>query len=405
MKYDFTTVYDRKGKDAAAVDTLGLIPGHTPSHPKNGFDVISMWLADMNFATVPTIPEAMIERASHPLFGYYQLSPEYFQSIIRWQKERNGVENLTPECIGFENGVLGGVLSALNVLASRGDKVMLHSPTYIGFTFSLINCGYSIVHSPLYLDENNIWRMDFEDMERRIIQEKIHVMIFCSPHNPTGRVWERWELEKAMEIFKKHDVYVISDEIWSDILLNGHKHIPLQSISEDARNRTIAFYSPSKTFNAAGLVGAYHVIYNKTIRDRHEKEQTLSHYNAPNVMSMHTLIGAYKPEGAEWVDELCQVLTENINYGVEYIEKHFKGVSISKPQGTYVLFLDCTQWCAEHHVTIYELEQMCWDVGVALQDGCKFHGPCHLRMNLASPFSLIKEAFDRLDRYVFNAER
>ncbi|MBO5487536.1 MAG: aminotransferase class I/II-fold pyridoxal phosphate-dependent enzyme [Eubacterium sp.] len=400
MKYDFETMIDRHGRDALAVDEIGRMSGFAPDAPKQGFDLIPMWVADMNFQTVPTIPEAMIERAKHPLYGYFAASGEYFDSIIRWHEKRNDVTGLTNECIGYENGVLGGVVSALNVFCSKGDKVLLHSPTYIGFTSSLENNGYKIIHSPLVKDEDGIWRMDFEDMERKIVEHRIHATVFCSPHNPCGRVWEKWELEKAMELFKKHDVFVVSDEIWSDIILEGHKHIPTQMVSEDARNRTVAMYAPSKTFNLAGLVGSYHIIYNKWIRDRMEKEASLCHYNDMNVLSMHAVIGAYKQEGYEWVDELCSVLTKNVEYACNYIAEHFEGIEVMKPQGTYMLFLDCTKWCEAHGKTIDELLKAGWDVGVAWQDGRSFHGPCHIRVNLALPLSRVKEAFERLEKYV-----
>ena len=304
MKYDFTTILDRRGHDAISVDGLGKMPGFTPDAPREGFDPIPMWIADMSFPTAPSIVEAMRERLDHPCFGYFQPTDAYFDSIINWHKVRNGVQGLLPEHIGYENGVLGGVVSALNVVCSRGDKVLVHSPTYIGFTMSLKNSGYDIVHSPLHLDENNVWRMDFEDMEKKLREGNIHAAIMCNPHNPCGRVWERWELEKAMELYKKYDVYVVSDEIWSDLMMNGHKHIPTQSVSEDARQRTAAFYAPSKTFSLAGLIGSYHIVYNKWWRDRINKESSLCHYNSMNVLSMHALVGAYKPEGQAWLDEL-----------------------------------------------------------------------------------------------------
>ena len=401
MKYDFTTIMDRVGKDAIAVDAVGRNPGFAPDAPREGFDVIPMWIADMNFPVCPTISEAIVERTKHPAFGYFDLSDEYYDSIIRWHEVRKGVTGLTKEHIGYENGVLGGVVSALNVFCSKGDNVLVHSPTYIGFTSSLTNNGYHIVHSPLVKDENDVWRMDFEDMEKKITMNSIHAAIMCNPHNPCGRVWERWELEKAMQLFKKYDVYVISDEIWSDLMLDGHRHIPTQSVSEDARQRTVAFYAPSKTFNLAGLVGSYHIIYNKWIRDRLSKESSLSHYNNINVLSMHALIGAYKPEGYEWLDELCEVLSGNVRYACDYIAEHFEGVEVSKPEGTYMLFIDCTKWCEVHGKTIDDVEHAAWNVGVAIQDGRMFHGPCHVRMNLALPFSRVKEAFDRLDKYVF----
>ena len=402
MRYDFTSIMDRHNMDAIAVDAPGA-PGFSISAPKAGFDVIPMWVADMNFPTVPTIVDAMTQRVRHPAYGYFMPRQEYFAAIMDWHKRRNGVEGLEPKHIGYANGVLGGVISALNVLCSKGDNVLLHSPTYIGFTHSLENNGYNIVHSPLYRDENGIWRMDFADMEKKIVEHKIHAAIFCSPHNPCGRVWERWEIEKAMEVYKKHDVFVISDEIWSDIILSGHKHTPTQSVSEDAKLRTVAMYAPSKTFNLAGLVGSYSIVYNSWLRDRMEKEASLSHYNSMNVLSMYALIGGYKEEGHIWVDELQQVITGNVDYACDFIRRNWEGISVSKPQGTYMLFVDCTAWCENHGKTLDEVLKACHDVGVAVQDGREFHGKCHIRMNLALPKSRVEEAFRRMDQYVFNA--
>ena len=399
MKYDFTSIIDRHGKDAIAVDGLGS--GEAPGLPKEGFDVIPMWVADMNFPTVPSIQEAVIERVKHPAFGYFVPSEEYFDSIIRWQKDRNGVTGLKPEHIGYENGVLGGVISTLTAFAAPGDPVLLHKPTYIGFTKSIENNGYKIIHSDLVKDEQGIWRMDYEDMDRKLKTYNIHVAVFCSPHNPCGRVWERWEIEKAMEVYRANDCVVISDEIWSDLILEGNHHIPTQSVSEDAKNRTVAMYAPSKTFNLAGLVGSYHIIYNKYLRDRVVAKSTKPHYNEMNVLSMHALIGAYRPEGEEWLNELCQVLTENVKFACDHVQTHYKGVKISRPQGTYMLFWDCTQWREAHGKTIDDALRAGWDVGVAWQDGRMFHGVCAIRMNLALPLSRVQEAFRRLDTYVF----
>ena len=403
MTYDFTTIYNRRGRDALAVDGLGMPGGFAPPAPKDGFSAIPMWVADMNFATVPTIPAAIIERASHPLYGYFLTPDAYYDAIIAWQRDRNGVTGLTKAHIGYENGVLGGVASALACLAAPGDAVLVHSPTYIGFTHTLEDNGYRIVHSPLVRDADGVWRMDYADMDKKCKKNHIHAAIFCSPHNPCGRVWEQWEIEKAMEVYRANDVTVLSDEIWSDIILAGHRHTPTQSVSEDAKQRTIALYAPSKTFNLAGLIGSYHIIYNKALRDRVTARSEKTHYNEMNVLSMHALLGAYSPEGRVWTDELCAVLTENVDYACNFIAEHFPGVRVAKPEGTYMLFLDCTDWCAAHGRTIDEVEQAGWDVGVAWQDGRMFHGPCAIRVNLALPKSLVVEAFERLDRYVFHA--
>ena len=399
--FDFTTIMERKGRDAIAVDCVGQMPGFAPEGPKEGFDIIPMWVADMNFPTAPSIVEAVSHRLSHPAYGYFQPRQEYYDAIIRWHQERNGVQGLSPECIGYENGVLGGVISALNVLCSRGDKVLVHSPTYIGFTSSLQNNGYHIVHSPLIRDEAGVWRMDLKDMEAKLQEGDIHTAIFCSPHNPCGRVWGPWEIREAMELFERYEVTVISDEIWSDLILEGHKHTPTQSVSDYARMHTVALYAPSKTFNLAGLIGSYHIIYNPTLRSRIRKESSLSHYNSMNVLSMYALIGAYTKEGEAWLEELRQVLTENVRYACNYIRENLPGVECFQPEGTYMLFLDCSQWCKEHGISIVELERKAWDVGVAVQDGRMFHGPCHLRLNLALPKSRVEEAFRRLSTFVF----
>ena len=402
MKYDFTSILDRHGKDAIAIDAVGA-PGSMYPAPREGFDVIPIWVADMNFPVVPTIVDAMVERAQHPAFGYFQPPQAYYNAIIRWHETHNSVTGLAKEHIGYENGVLGGVATALGVLCSKGDNVLVHAPTYVGFTGTLTNNGYHIVHSPLKQDDQGVWRMDFEDMEKKIVENKIHAAIFCSPHNPTGRVWEKWEVEKAMDLYKKHDVFVISDEIWSDIILTGYKHTPTQSVSEDAKMRTVALYAPSKTFNLAGLVGSYRIVYNKWLRERMDKESSLCHYNSMNVMSMHALLGAYKPEGCEWVEELRQVITGNVDFACDYIEKHFEGVKVSRPQGTYMLFIDCAEWCKNHGRDVGDVLKAGWDVGVIWQDGRAFHGQTHIRMNLALPLSRVQEAFHRLDKYVFNA--
>lgn len=401
MKYDFTSILDRRGKDSAAYDGLGA---HriAPAKPKEGFDVIPMWVADMNFPVVPTVTEAIIERAKHPSYGYFFPSAQYYEAIIKWHETRYGVTGLTRKQIGYENGVLGGLLSALDVLCSRGDKVLLNTPCYSAFITSLTKHGFNIVKSPLVKDDQDIWRMDFEDMEKQIVENNIHTAVFCSPHNPCGRVWERWELEKAMEIFEKHNVYVVSDEIWSGIVRPGFQHIPTQSVNDYAKYHTVALYAPSKTFNLAGLVGSYHIIYDEWLRDRVATQSALPYYNEMNLFAMHALIGAYGPEGSEWADELNQVIAGNVDFACQHIKEHYKGIEVSKPQSTYMIFLDCTEWCRENGKTIDELQKAGSDVGVAWQDGRLFCAPCHIRMNLASPLSRIQEAFARLDKYVFN---
>ena len=396
MKYDFTTVLDRAGHDSLAADVVPF-----DVRPDDGVETIPMWIADMSFPTAPPIMEAMAKRLEMPNFGYFALPDSYFDSIISWHKRRNGVTGLLPKHIGYENGVLGGLSAAVQALTAPGEKILVHSPTYVGFTKTMADTGRVLVHSSLVRYEDEIWRMDFDDMDAKLKENNIHLAIFCSPHNPCGRVWERWELERAMEIFAANDCLVISDEIWSDIIMPGHKHIPTQSVSNDARERTIAFYAPSKTFSLAGLVGSYHIIYNNYLRDRIVRQSVGWRYNACNVFSLHALIGAYGAEGEEWADEMCRVIDENHEYACNFIRDNFKGVRVMRPEGTYMLYLDCGEWCREHGVSIYELQARGVRAGVIWQNGEDFMMKDTVRMNLALPKSQLEKAMHRLKEKAF----
>ncbi len=402
MKYDFTSHIDRHDKDAVAIDSIGgVVWGIEPKAAEDGFDEIPMWVADMNFATCPAITSAIANRILHPLFGYFVPTDAYYNAIVRWQTERNGYENLTKDEIGYENGVHGGICSVLNLLTQPGDTILMHSPAYVGFIGDLKQLGRYPSYSPLVKDEQGVWRMDYEDMEKRLAEQDIHMAIFCSPHNPTGRVWERWELEKAMALFAKYDVTVISDEIWSDIIFEGHTHIPTQMVSEDAAQRTISFYAPSKTFNLAGLIGSYHIIRNKNLRDQICKYEASLHYNEINVLSMHALIGAYSEEGSEWTAELRQVLEDNCTYAADFINEQLPGCRVSKPEGTYMLFMDVSDYAESSGKSLDEILEDGWRVGVAYQDGRQFHGKMSIRLNCALPKDRLEEAMRRLKEYVF----
>lgn len=403
MKYDFETVIDRSKYHAMAIDGPGLIPDVFPEAPDKGFSVIPLWVADMNFATCPTIPKAIEERVKHPLYGYFLYDQEFYGRIIEWQTRRNKVKGLTRENIGYINGVIGGVVTAANVLCTPGEKILINSPIYNGFERGLGNAGYELVSSPLIQGKDGLMRMDFADMERRIVQDKIHTMVFCNPHNPCGRVWTKEEMEQLLDLCEKYDVYVICDEIWSDLIMPGYQHIPLQSVSEAGRRRVIALYALGKTFNLSGMVASYYVIYNKRLRDLFSRQANMTFFNEMNVFTPAAFEGAYSPEGAEWVDELMQVISGNMDYVMERLSK-YDGIKCQKPQATYMLFVDFSQWCADRNMTVSELALAGNKIGVTWQDGSVFLDPNSIRMNVALPRPLLKEAFDRLDQYIFNAE-
>ncbi len=217
----------------------------------------------MNFLTVPTIPQAIIERAKHP--GLVLLHRRLLQLHHRLAVHAQRVTGLTREAIGYENGVLGGVISALTAFAAPGDGVLLHSPTYIGFTRAskTTATASSTVRSRWTSAAYGAWITRIWTGSSK--EHHIHVAVFCSPHNPCGRVWERWEIEQAMEVYRRNDCLVISDEIWSDLTLGNHQHIPTQSVSEDARNRTVARSTrPARPSISPDWSGSYHIIYNHT---------------------------------------------------------------------------------------------------------------------------------------------
>ena len=394
MKYNFDEVIDRKGTHAVKVERL----------PKGADkDSLALWVADMDFACAEPILKALHERIDRKIFGYTMYeADECMDAVTGWMKKRYGWEE-SRENLFFCPGVVAAYAALINLLTEPGDGIVLQRPIYYPFTNKANSNGRIPVDNAL-IYENGAYRIDFEDLDRKMADPANKVLVVCSPHNPTGRVWEREEIEKAMEIYKANECVVISDEIWSDLTLPGFKHIPTQSVSKDARERTIALYAPSKTFNLAGLVGSYHIIYNRMLRDRVEKASSLSHYNSPNVLSVHALIGAYRPEGYQWVDELREVLKSNADYAYNYILEHFKGVKLSKPEGTYMLYLDCEEWCKEHDTDMDTLLKAGVAVGVIWQDGRPFHRPYAIRLNLALPHVLVKEAFDRMDKYVFNAK-
>ena len=208
-------INERHGMDSIAVDSIPIPGAEVDPEWKNY--IIPTWVADQSFKTCPAIQDAVIARAKHPAFGYFRPRDEYFEGIIRWQKNQYD-SDVTKEDIVYANGLLGGVISALNVFCEKGANVLLHAPTYIGFTGCITNNGYHIVHSWLKKDENGVWRMDYEDMEKKIVENSIHATVFCTPHNPCGRVWTKEELEKAYAIFEKYDVKVVIEKAVNNLV-------------------------------------------------------------------------------------------------------------------------------------------------------------------------------------------
>ena len=358
----------------------------------------AMWVADMDFKIPQCVQKALHEYVDFGAIGYYRIPDGYYDAFINWEKKHFNFE-VKREWLRFAPGVVAAFNWMIQMLTKKGDAVIVMTPVYYPFLQAVTNNERKLITSDL-VNENGNYTIDFDDFEKKIVDNDVKAFILCSPHNPVGRVWRKEELKEMLEICHRHHVYVISDEIHQDFVFGNKKQTPSYLMTEHW-DEILTITAPSKTFNLAGLIGSYHIIYNSYLRDRVCMEGKMTHYNSMNVLSMHALIAAYSKEGMEWVDELRTVLDTNISYAMEFIRREFPGVSVSRPQGTYMLFLDCTDWCEAHHQTIEELQRAGVEVGVIWQDGRPFHGACHIRMNLALPHSRVKEAFERLKQYVF----
>lgn len=399
MKFDFTTIIDRRGKESKGYDSLGK--KGAPTTPKNGFDPIPMWVSDMDFPVAPSITKSIIERANHQIYGYYDMPEEFYNSIIWWHNKVKQTPFLKKEHIGYDNDVLGGIVTSLKVLNKDGGKVLLHKPTFVGFIDILNSLGFETVLSELKPDENGIYRMDFQDMEEKIRENNVTTVIICSPHNPMGRIWEEWELVEASKVFEKYGCKVVSDEIWSDIVINNHIQMSTANATEYLKQNTIGLFSPYKTFNIGGLTISYNIIYNEKLRDEYNKIANESFYNVPNILSLYAMYGAFSEEGFEWYKELLEVLTKNINYVCDFIEKELKGVKYTKPEGSYIVFMDCEEWIKEKNSSMDELLQLGYDYGLGWSDGRPFNAEFGIRLNLGLQFEKIVTAMDRMKKYIF----
>ena len=390
MAYNFDKIWERSGCDATKWDS--------PRKPQcqvytEAESFVPMWIADMDFATPDFVVEAMKERMEHPIFGYFATPKRYFDAIRFWQRERYGVSyEIENGNIMYQNSVLGGVASFLSVYTLPGEAVLLNSPCYTAFQTTIHNLGRKICASELVKDGDGIYRMNFDEMERMMVENRISVMIFCSPHNPTGRVWARWEIQAVTELCARHGVKLVSDEIWADFIMEKDlRHIPTQTVSETARKITMALYAPSNVFNVAGLVGAYALIYDRQMMNKIAAYAKSTHYNETNILCCYSVIGGYE-NGGGWVDELVRYIRENQEYMVNYLETHFEGVKAYLPEGTYLLWVDISRCGMDYDEAFGKMIA----AGVLPNSGKAFMGRNHIRFNAACPRSMCEEAMKRL---------
>ncbi len=376
--YSFDNIANRVGTESRK---WSVIPEDV-----NRENLHAMWVADMEFKTPDFVMEEIKTRMEHPVLGYFELGEDFYNPIKHWHKSRYKVSNIENHNISYQNTVLGGYSCAQYTLTEEGESMLVNTPCYVGFINQSYNKGRALLDSPLIRDEQGKFIFDYNDMEEKIISNNIKLAILCSPHNPTGRVWTREELERYVSICEKHNVKIISDEIWADFILEG-EHIPTHTISPYAKENTISLYSCTKTFNISALLTSYTVIYNKELMEAYEKTAQLTHYNDPNTLSIVAQKGGYL-NGADWVDEMCQYIKGNLQYAVSFVKQHLPKVKVAMPEGTYLLWLDfkdmgltCDEVCSKLHAK-----------GLMPDNGRKYWAYTSVRLNLSTSKAKVEEA-------------
>lgn len=379
--YNFDKVFDRHNTEVIKWDRMEKDFGRD--------DLIPLGIADMDFEVLPEIREALVARANHPTYGYTYASDNFYTAFINWQKKRNGFE-ISPEEMLTIPGIVCANSFILYSLTKPGDKVLLTTPVYDPFYKVIAQQGREEVRTSLKWDGSK-YVIDFEDMERKMA-DGVKFLVLCSPHNPCGRVWTREELEKIDALCEKYNILVFSDEIHSDLVFPGHKHIPYAMVSDHAAQNSILAMAPSKTFNLAGLKSSILVSKNPEILAK-VNEAIMAFHVGVNAFGFKATEVAYQ-YGAQWVDELLAYLYDNAKFVVNFVEQNLPNVKAFVPDGTYLMWLDFTAY----GLTSEALLQKVIDAGVAPNDGSHYgsEGEGFLRINIGTQRSRLEEGMKRL---------
>jgi len=379
--HDFDEIIERRGTDAKKYD---------PS--LYGEDILPMWIADTDFKCPAPLVERIVKRAEHGIYGYPYNRKSFERAAQRWMKVRFGWE-IDEDWVEYVPGVMPGISYAIRALSAPGDNIVIQTPVYPPFYKAIETNGRNILKNSL-INKDGKFHIDFEDLERKLMDEKTKILLLCNPHNPSGRVFTREELIRIGELCLKYSVFIISDEIHCDLVYKGHRHIPFASISEEFANNSIVCINPSKTFNIAGFRTAALIIPNNRI-----KEMVWKTIESNNAMG-RTIFGSLAfeivyNECDYYADQLMVYLQGNMELAIDYFEKYIPEIKVTKPEATYLLWLDCRRLGLEHN----DLERFFLEKAkLGLNSGITFgeEGRGFMRMNIACPRAKLIEGLDRL---------
>ncbi|MGC5328289.1 MalY/PatB family protein [Brevibacillus sp. SYSU BS000544] len=381
---DFAHNVNRKNTDSKKWDNLIAYFGRD--------DVVPMSIADMDFYVPRGVQEVLRQRTEHGVFGYVHQGERFFQAIVDWQKRRHDWD-IKPEWITSSPGVVAGQAVTLLALTEPGDEIIVQPPVYPPFYSTVADNNRVLVENPLKF-ENGQYEIDFEDLEQKI-GPKTKMLLFCSPHNPTGRCWRQDELEKLAAIAVKHQLLVVTDEIFADLVLPGNKHTQLASLHTKIADLTVTCNSPSKAFNIAGLSTSYTVISNPELRARYRKQLAAIGIDEVNSFGLVALIEAYKA-GDEWLDRVVGYLQQNLEVMDQFIRDRIPQIKLIYPQATYMAWLDCREISEDQRV-LHELFVNKAKIGT--KGGASFGsgGAGFMRLNFAYHREVLLDALKRLE--------
>ncbi|MGF7060091.1 MalY/PatB family protein [Brassicibacter mesophilus] len=385
--YNFDEVIERRGTDSVKWDLLIERYGRD--------DLLSLWVADMDFKPSIAIQEALEKKARDSVFGYTFVSDSYYDAVISWMKKRHNWD-VKKEWIKTTPGVVTALSHAIKAFTNPGDEVIVQSPVYYPFYSAIRNNGCQIINNPL-IYKDNTYVMDYEDLERKI-SPRTKLLFLCNPHNPVGRVWTRNELLKLGEICLKNNIIIISDEIHFDLIHKGYNHTVMATVSSEIKENCIVCTAPSKTFNIAGLQVSNIIIPNDNLRKVYNNELENSSITEPNLFGMEALKVAYS-QCEDWLEEVLEYVEGNIDFFTKYIEKNIPQLKVIKPEGTYLIWVDCSKL----HMNPKELRDFFINkCRIALDDGEIFgkEGEQFQRFNVACPRSILEETLKRIEQAV-----